>query len=260
MKSAGHRSHNSSTAKVVLSTFMAVLVGGCALFQQRPVTPISQVIESARNGASSEQIISEINTARTIYALRGSDFAKLAERGVPAPVLDKLQQNFFGEVQFLTRRWYSRGIVGGPTSQFPQPLDLDNLAQDGNGMAPTASLGRVTHGTRPQGVPEWVPPYPALTGPAISANSVVEMTNSGKPTKEIVDTVLNSRIDTLYADNPGVVSRFRTAALTGSTYARFAEQGVAPEVLDALQATYIAQHVEWSRNTATRGTGGSAQP
>ena len=126
------------------------------------------------------------------------------------------------------------------------------------GMAPTTNLGRVTHGTRPQGVPEWVPPYPDLTGPVISANDVVNMTNSGKSTREIVDAVLNSRLDVLYADSPNAISRFRTAALTGSTFALFAEQVVAPEVLDALQATYIAQHVERSRNTGSRGTGGAA--
>lgn len=249
--------HKSQVArKAALSILIMTVLAGCALVQQRPVRPISEVVESAQNGASSDQIISEMRTARTTYALRGSDFARLAERGVPDPVLDELQQRFFAEVQFQTRRWFSRGPTGGPASQFPQPLDLESLDQGGNGMGPTDSVGRVTHGTRPQGVPEWVPPYPPLRGPAISANAVVDMTNSGKPTQEIVATVLGSRVDILYADSPAFSSRFRTAALTGSQFARFAEQGVAPEVLDALQAVYIAQHVERSRNTGSRGTGG----
>jgi hypothetical protein len=234
------------------------VVAGCALFQQRPVRPISEVVEAAQVGASSNQIVAEIRTARTTYAMRGSDFAKLATLGVPEAVLDELQQRFFADVQFLTRRWFSRGPQGGPKSQWPQPLDLDNLGRGGNGMAPTDDLGRMTHGTRPQGVPEWVPPYPPLTGPLMSASSVVDMTNSGKPTEEIVATVLGSRVDILYADSPAFSSRFRTAALTGSQFARFADQGVAFEVLDALQAVYISQHVERTRNTGSRGSGGSA--
>ncbi len=261
MESDSKQRHKSqATHNVALTILIMTVLAGCALVQQRPVRPIADVVESAQKGASSDQMIAEIRTARTTYALRGSDFARLAERGVPDPVLDELQQRFFAEVQFQTRRWFSRGRTGGPASQFPQPLDLARLDQGGNGMGPTDSVGRVTHGTRPQGVPEWVPPYPPLRGAVISPDAVVDMTNSGKPTEEIVATVLGSRVDVLYADASSVTSRFRTAALTGSTFARFAQQGVAPEVLDALQAVYISQHVERSRNTGSRGTGGSAQP
>ena len=248
---------NRAIRTVALSILITAMLAGCALVQQRPVRPISEVVESAQDGTSSNQIITEMRTARTIYAMRGSDFARLAALGVPEPVLDELQQGFFADVQFQTRRWFSRGPQGGPTSQWPQPLDLDNLDQGGNGMAPTTNVGRMTHGTRPQGVPDWVPPYPPLRGPVMSANAVVDMTNSGKASDEIVVTVLGSRIDILYADSPALSSRFRQAALTGSQFARFAEQGVALEVLDALQAVYISQHVERTRNTGSRGTGGS---
>jgi hypothetical protein len=244
-------------SRTALSTVILLLIAGCALFQQRPVTPISAVIESAQSGASGQQLVAEIRTARTIYVMRGSDFPRLAELGVPEAALDELQQSFFAEVEFLTRRWFSRGATGGPSSNFPQPLDLDNLSGGGNGMGPTDNLGRITHGSRPQGVPQWVPPFPPLTGPTMPANAVVEMTNSGMSTEEIVAVVLGSRVDVLYAPSGAFSSRFRTAALTGSMFARFAEQGVAPEVLDALQAVYISQHVERSRKTGSRGTGGA---
>ena len=256
MKPAGNPIRKNLPRNALLTACALLFIAGCAAFQQRPVTPISVVVESAQSGASSDQIVAEIRTARTVYAMRGSDFGTLAELGVPEPVLDELQQRFFADVEFLTRRWFSRGVTGGPTSNFPQPLELENLADGGNGMGPTEGLGRVTHGSRPQGVPQWVLPFPPLRGPTMPANSVVEMTNSGMPTEEIVETVLGSRVDILYAPS-GLTSRFRTAALTGSMYARFAEQGVAPEVLDALQAVYISQHVERSRNTGSRGTGGS---
>ena len=257
MKQSDLAAQSKPFSKAALSTVTLVLIAGCALFQQRPVTPISVVIESAQNGASEQQLVTEIRNARTIYAMRGSDFPRLAELGVPEAALDELQQSFFADVEFLTRRWFSRGGSGGPTSNFPQPLDLDSLSEGGNGMGPTANLGQITHGSRPQGVPQWVPPFPPLTGPTMPANAVVEMTNSGMPTEEIVETVLGSRVDILYAPSGALSSRFRTAALTGSMFARFAEQGVAPEVLDALQAVFISQHVERSRNTGSRGTGGA---
>ncbi|UCH47310.1 MAG: hypothetical protein JSU95_14645 [Betaproteobacteria bacterium] len=254
--SISHLYHRRATRAFALTLLIAAMLTSCAMFQQRPVKPISDVVDSAQSGASSDQIIAEMRTARTTYALRGSDFSRLAELGVPEAVLDELQQSFFADVEFQTRRWYANGPTGGPTSQWPQPLDLDNLAQGGNGMGPTDRVGKITHGTRPQGVPEWVPAYPPLRGPRMPVNTVVEMTSTGKPTQEIVETVNNSRVDILYADDPRLITRFRVPAVTGSMYARFAEQGVDPEVLDALQAVYISQHIEDTRKRVSKGVGG----
>jgi uncharacterized protein (DUF433 family) len=257
MEAGTMQRYKSPAARAVaLSLLTAVVLAGCALFQERPVRPVSDVVESAQIGASPNQMVSDMRTARTTYAMRGSDFARLAELGVPEAVLDEMQQSFFADVEFQTRRWYANGPTGGPTTQWPQPLDLDNLAQGGNGMGPTDRVGKMTVGTRPQGVPEWVPAYPPLTGPRMPVNDVVEMTNSGLPTDEIVETVRGSLVDELYADSRAFSSRFRTAAVTGSMYARFAEQGVDYEVLDALQAVYISQHVENTRKRVSKGAGG----
>lgn len=256
MRQSENQSGIRAIAGMVSMVLASTLFAGCSSVTPRQAVPIAEITNAAESGQSSGQIINAMNTSRTTYALRGSDFPKLAGHGVPEPVLDELQQRFFGEVEFLTRNWYSNGSTGGPSSIFPQPLDLDNLERGGNGMAPATDVGRITHGTRPQGVPGWVPPFPAVTGPVISVNSVLDMTSSGKPTPDIVDAVLSSRIDILYADNNSAMSRARTAALTGSTYARLEQQGVALDVLDALQATYFAQHIERSRKTGARGTGG----
>ena len=257
MQAGTKQRYKSPAARTVaLSILITAVMAGCALFQERPVRPVSEVVESAQSGASANQMVSDMRTARTTYAMRGSDFARLAQLGVPEAVLDEMQQSFFADVEFQTKRWYAGGPTGGPTSQFPQPLDLDNLDQGGNGMGSTDRVGRITHGTRPQGVPEWVPAYPPLTGPRMPVNAVVDMTNSGKPTEEIVETVRGSLVDELYADSRAFSSRFRTAAVTGSMYARFAEQGVDYEVLDALQAVYISQHVENTRKRVSKGTGG----
>jgi len=234
---------------VIVSMALATtLLAGCSLFGPRTVVPISSITDAAESGKSSTQILSEMKTARTTYALRGSDFAKLAERNVPEPVLDELQQDFFGNVDWLTRRWFTIRIAGGPSVFYPQPVDLDSLDQGGNGMAPTTNVGRFTHTNRPPGVPDWVPARPASPFKSkISVDDVVAMTQQGEPTPKIVATILDSHIYPIYAEPGPVVSRHRTAAITGSTYASLAGQGVAPEVLDALQEAYLADHVEQTR-------------
>jgi hypothetical protein len=237
----------------------SILLAGCASVTPRPVTPISTITEAAANGASSETIIAGIRNAKTTYALRGSDFAKLAERGVPEPVLDELQQRFFGDVQLFTERWYMGRSAGGPASIYPQPVDLDNLDRGGNGMAPTTDVGRMTHGTRPPGVPTWVPPYSATSGDPITTDDVLAMSNSGLSTAQMVEKIQKSRVAVLYGDSPNAIALRRTASITGTVYANLAKQGVPYEALDALQSTYLASHVEFTRKTTSAGTGGGVQ-
>ena len=247
---------HGSFARVLMTMVLASLLGGCALFSYRQPTPISDVIDEAKKGTSAKEMISRIKNAQTIYALRGSDFAKLAFYKVPPEVLDELQQQWFAQVQFLTMRWYSTGSIGGVPEVYPQPLDLDNLDQGGNGMASNKDVAKLGVSTRPQGIPTWVPAYPPVDGPVMKANEVVEMTKNGMSTDEIVKKVSSSRLFPLYVDNSFSVRRFRTAALTGSMLADFAAKGVAYDVLDALQATNLALHIETQRYNAPRGTGG----
>jgi hypothetical protein len=235
-------------AAIVSMALATTLFAGCSLFGPRNAVPISSITNAAESGESSTQILTAMKTARTTYALRGSDFAKLAERDVPEPVLDELQQRFFGDVDWLTRRWVTIRIAGGPAVFYPQPVDLDSLDQGGDGMAPTTNVGRFTDSNRPPGVPDWVPARPVSPfKPKISVNDVVKMTEEGEPTPQIVATIRDSHIYPIYADPGPVVSRHRTAAITGSTYASLADKGVAPEVLDALQEAYLADHVEQTR-------------
>ena len=239
-----------SQAKFLALT--CLLAAGCASVSERPVTPISDVVALVESGASNEVMIGQINSSRTVYALRGSDFAKLAERGVPGPVLDVLQQDFFSEVENLTLRWYRARTSGGPTFIYPQPLDLDSLDSGGNGMAPTTNVGRATHGTRPPGVPEWVPPFPATTGQFVSASSLLEMTQSGLPAAEMVEKIMNSRVRPLYARSEGA-SNTRIGAISGSMFAALVKEGVPLEAVDALQAINLADHVEATRFRAGGG-------
>jgi len=230
-------------------TLALIATTGCSSLAPKPVTPISSVTSAAARGMSADSIVSRIRDARTTYALRGSDFARLAARNVPDPALDELQQGFFAAVEKLTRRWYMRSYSGGPDSIYPQPVDLDNLDDGGDGMAPFSDEDRIAHGRRPPGIPGWVPANPSLTGGVISTDAVVQMTQSGRSTDEIVEMVSNARVWPMYVDNLNPFSLTQTAALTGSLYADLARRGVALEVLDALQATYIASHIELTRRS-----------
>ena len=72
--------------------FATLLLGACSILSPRPVMPISEVVNL--KGAPPEQVVSRVRSSRTTYALRGSDFGKLADAGVPPKVLDQLQQSF----------------------------------------------------------------------------------------------------------------------------------------------------------------------
>ena len=91
--------------------FLALLVGGCSMLTPRPATPISEVVKLSGN-APPEQVINRIGEFKTTYALRGSDFGKLADAGVSPKVLDYLQQAFVNDVDLLTRYWAIGGIAG----------------------------------------------------------------------------------------------------------------------------------------------------
>lgn len=242
--------HNSPYAWLTAAvTLTMIATAGCSSLAPKPVTPVSSITSAVSRGMSAESLVSRIRADKTTYALRGSDFAKLAARNVPDPALDELQQGFFSAVEKLTRRWYMRSDFGGPASLYPQPLDLDSLDTGGDGMVPFADADRTAHGTRPPGIPEWVPAYPTPAGGVVSPDAVLQMAESGLTTREMVEIVSKSRVWPVYTDNLNPFSLTRSAALTGSTHANLARQGVAPEVLDALQATYIASHIELTRRS-----------
>ncbi|UCD68368.1 MAG: hypothetical protein JSW48_16630 [Betaproteobacteria bacterium] len=83
--------------------------------------------------------IAQIRSGNTTNALRRPDFAELAERSLPGPILSNLQQVFLCDVETLSQSWLTGHACGGPTNISPQPLDLDTLDIGDNGMAPKRS-------------------------------------------------------------------------------------------------------------------------
>ncbi len=91
----------------------ALLVAGCASTPSPPPLTGAEIVELAKSGATAPQIIEELKRTHTVLMLRGSDFARLGEAGVPQEVLDYLHQVMIAEI-----RWRERQIWD-PYGPFP---------------------------------------------------------------------------------------------------------------------------------------------
>ena len=232
---------------VALACASLLLLGACSVLKPRPVTPISEVVSACKSGAS--RAIDLSRKSKTTYALRGSDFGKLADAGCQPEVLNELQQLFYNDVDLLTRYWVLGESLGGCDSCYPQPIDLSTLGSGGNGMGDGSNLGRVTEYSKPTGLPSWITAYPGPTnGPAITVEMAAQMLKDGKSADEVVATIESSRVHE-YLDLAGItnVSTHFKPALTGSELANRSKEGMPDPVLDALQRKYIAEFIEFLR-------------
>jgi hypothetical protein len=227
---------------------LATALQGCAV-SSRTVTPISRVVEISRESASPELALSRLRESRTTYALRGSDFAKLDRLGVPAAVLDHLQQSFVNDIDLLTRYWVLGESLGGCSACYPQPVNLAALDAGSNGMASATDLGRYYNYARPPGVPDWVPASPnTFNAPRLTVGEVAAAARQNVPTEELVRRVENSYLDGLIATGGFKgVSTHLEAGLRGSELAALGREGVPEPVLDAIQAKFLAQWIEFAR-------------
>lgn len=84
------RIRNLLVAPIMVSAF---LLSGCATIGDRaPPLTIDGLVERARLGESAESLLALLRVSRERFALSGSEYALLKERGLPAAVLDELQK------------------------------------------------------------------------------------------------------------------------------------------------------------------------
>jgi hypothetical protein len=231
------------------SLFATFLIGACSILSPRPVTPISEIVGLCKAGQP-ERAIERLRTSKTTYALRGSDFGKLADAGVPPKVLDHLQQSFYNDVDLLTRYWVLGESLGGCASCYPQPVDLSTLARDGNGMADPGNTFRYTTFSRPPGLPDWITAVPGkVRAPGITVDQVAQMVRDGKPANDVVAVIDDSRIHDFIDTSGGIsnISTHFTVGLSGSELAQLHADGVPDPVLDALQKKALAEFIEFHR-------------
>jgi len=226
----------------------ALLLGACSILTPRPPMPISEVITLSK-GSQPEQAINRIGTSKTTYALRGSDFGILADAGVPPKVLDYLQQSFVNDVDLLTRYWVSGESLGGCRSCYPQPLDLANLSNGGDGMANNSNVGTIYTYAKPEGLPEWVTAIPGrVNAPGLTIGEIEQLVKSGTPQPEIAARIRTSRLEAIIGTRGiTMVTTHYDAGLSGSELAQLHKDGASDEVLDALQVKFLAEFIEFCR-------------
>jgi hypothetical protein len=204
--------------------------------------PIAEVVARSQQGQPPEQVISAVRSAKTTYAIRGSDFGRLKQAGVPDAVLDDLQQAFYNDVDLLTRYWVLGESVGGCTRCVPQQVSFV-------GTTPTQAPTRTAYTTYgPQGMPDWYRPYSASFR-AFTLDQVEQMARSGAAEADLLSLVRGGKLDQVIgAQSP--LSGIRThpvATLSGSALARLREAGVPGPVLDEIQTVFLGQFVEIER-------------
>ena len=225
----------------------AFLFGACSILKQRPVMPISEVVALSKGNV--EQAINRSSASKTTYALRGSDFGKLADAGVPPKVLDYLQQAFVNDVDLLTRYWVLGESLGGCVICYPQPVDLANLAGGGNGMADASGVARHSTFGKPQGLPDWVTAFPGnVNAPGLTIGEIERLVKEGTPGADLAARIRASRLyDIIGTQGITKISTHFVAGLSGSELARLQKEGASDEVLDALQQKFLAEFIEFDR-------------
>ena len=82
---------------------MAMLLAGCATLgepERAPVT-LEQIVDMAKKGKDASAIIEEMKSARMVYDVTASQYAKLSRDGVPDAVIDYMQQ---GQLKMAERQ------------------------------------------------------------------------------------------------------------------------------------------------------------
>jgi hypothetical protein len=242
-------SRGGAIARSFVIVALLILQNACAGVGPHPPLPISEVVALSKRDTQPELVIAKLRSTKSVYAPRGSDFGKLADLGVKAPVLDAIQVSFVGDVELLTRYYALGESLGGCVYCFPQPLNLASLASGGNGMSPDLPTGNYTGAGRPPGVPQWVPVPPggAFRGADLSIDDVVKRFKDGVPAETLVRQVRASRLTGLIAQGGLTLGTMSSVGLTGSRLAALHTEGLPDAVLDALQEQYLAQFVEYER-------------
>jgi hypothetical protein len=79
---------------------------GCAtdgFFRESSRLTASQVVEMSQAGASSAEIIDQMEASGTVYRLNAAQLVRLHEQGVPDPVLNYMQETYLEDVRARQR-------------------------------------------------------------------------------------------------------------------------------------------------------------
>jgi hypothetical protein len=213
---------------------------------------MSDIVVRSQRGDSPTSIINALRIARTSFALRGSDFARLRAAGVGDAVLDHLQQAFLDDVTLIVRRGMTAYGRCGPC--YPQQVDLSALERSGAVMQTSPDTSARTD--RPVGLPDW---YRSTAGFKPRSDITVEelrlLHRTGQSEDELLAQLATRPLSGVIGIGlrSGVHSTL-AAGISGATFADLRREGLSDSVLDALQANYLAVFVDHlSRRTGGAG-------
>jgi hypothetical protein len=88
-------------SNIVITLAATLALGGCAtLGDNTPPLTVDALVTRAKAGESTESLLASLRGSRERFALTGSDYAKLKERGLPDAVLDALQARAIEDARY----------------------------------------------------------------------------------------------------------------------------------------------------------------
>jgi hypothetical protein len=114
---------------MVAATAVVAGLAGCAYFERANLEPVTvpQIVKLAREGIPADDLIARLEVSGTVYRLKASQLATLERMGVPAKVIDYMQQTYLDAVRNDARyedlRYWNRedefGWYGGAPFSWP---------------------------------------------------------------------------------------------------------------------------------------------
>ena len=85
----GH--HKLLFGPLILVAAVVVLSGCATMVDSAPHLTIDALVARSKQGETTQSLLASLRASRERFSLSGSDYALLKERGLPAAVLDELQ-------------------------------------------------------------------------------------------------------------------------------------------------------------------------
>lgn len=227
------------------AALLGAVLYSTACTAMRDPLPFAEVVTMSKQGDAPSSIAGAMRSARTTYALRGSDFGKLAKAGVSREVLDEVQQAFADDVDLLVRYWANGESMGRCVPCYPQQVNLAGLD---TGALPTQSPPplRSAFG-RPLGLPDWYR-VQGFRPQTITIEQVRQMSKAGKSDEEIIAALRGASLQEAFGSRGTLkLGTKLPAGISGSRLADLRAEGMSDPVLDELQTSWLAAYVEFLR-------------
>lgn len=243
--------------RFALTLFLAAAFYSTASMAMRDPLPFADVVSMSKQGDAPSSINGAMRSARTTYALRGSDFGKLAAAGVSPIVLDEIQQRFSDDVDLLTRYWVAGEFMGRCIPCYPQQVDLAGL--DSGTTPKTFPPPLRAPFSKPLGLPDWFKTQ-RFRSNSITIEQVRQMSTAGKSDAEIIAALDAAVLQEAFGSrgNKSISSNL-AAGISGSQLADLRAAGMSDPVLDRLQVSWLGSYVEFLR-IRYQSLGKGAQP